>query len=254
MERKSVRQVIAGKHGNLAAILELPQETPMAFGVFAHCFSCTKDLKAIVKISRALAQRGFAILRFDFTGLGQSEGDFSETTFLDNLDDVRSAVLHLAEEYESPRFLMGHSLGGSAMLATAMEFESVEAVSVIASPSDTRHLADTIYRLNPDVEEIGEGMVNTGTYEYLIKKPTVDVLRAYDLPTKLEAIDKRVLVFHSPADQTLGMEHANAIASKSKGHASVVNLESANHLLTDNFRDVDYVASVLSSWLIRYLD
>lgn len=253
MERQSIRCSIPGRHGALAAILDRPVEEPLAFGVFAHCFTCTKDLKAIVKISRHLATLGWAVLRFDFAGLGNSEGEFSDTTFQDNLSDVRSTMEYVSKEYEAPRFLMGHSLGGSAMMATAMEFDSVEAVSVIASPSDTRHLADTIHRLNPAVEEQGEGMVNTGTYEYLIKKHTVDELRRYDLPAQLGANTKRILVFHSPADKTLGMEHAFAIADKSGGPVSIVDLENANHLMTNDARDCEFIAESLASWLKRYL-
>lgn len=253
MKRRSERVSIPGTHGKLAAIVELPADKPKAFGIFSHCFSCTKDLKAIVKISRGLAEQGYGVVRFDFAGLGQSEGSFSDTTFLDNLEDVRTVVRFVMENYQPPRFLMGHSLGGSAMLATAMEFHFVEAISVIASPTDTRHLADTIYRLNPMVEESGEGMVNTGTYEYLIKKPTVDVLRSYDLPERLAKLEKRVFAFHSPADKTLGYHHAEMLASQTPGPVSVANLESANHLLTDNSLDAIYVSSLLVNWFDRFL-
>lgn len=253
MERKSVRLEIPGPHGRLAAILETPVEPPKAVGLFSHCFSCTKDLKAIVKISRALAEKGYAILRFDFAGLGQSEGNFSETTFLDNINDVRAVIEYVSREIEPPRFLIGHSLGGSAMMVAATEFDFVEAVSVIASPADTTHLAETIYRLNPDVEERGEGLVNTGTYNYLIKKPTVDVLRQFDLPARLKQLHKRILVFHSTADQTLGFEHAEAIVGQTPGSASIVNLENANHLLTDDPRDVEFIAATLANWLDRFI-
>lgn len=253
MDRRSTRFQIDGQLGKLAAILDEPTSPPKAYGIFSHCFSCTKDLKAIVKISRNLAANGYAILRFDFAGLGNSEGDFSETNFLNNLDDIRSVYQFLNDEFESPKFFIGHSLGGSAMLATGMEFESVQAISTIASPSDTSHLANTIQRLNPDVEALGEGMVNTGLYEYLIKKSTVDVLRSYDLPTKLSQLNKRVMAFHSPQDATLGIEHSNAIVEKTAGHASLINLESANHLLTDHPKDCDWIGSVLTSWLDRYL-
>lgn len=253
MERTSKRLMIPGKLGNLAAILELPQQSIKAYGLFSHCFSCTKDLKAIVKISRLLATRGYAVLRFDFAGLGSSDGDFSETTFLDNLNDVRSVVDYVNTQYAAPRFLIGHSLGGSAMLATAEEFGSVQAVAAIAAPSDTNHLANTIQRLNPAVESEGAGMVNTGTYEYLIKKPTIDVLREYDLPTRISQLERRVMVFHSPADRTLGYEHAEAIAATSAGPANLINLESANHLLTDNPADSEFVASTLANWFDRFL-
>ncbi len=254
MDRVSTRVSITGKLGSLSAIIDAPKETPpKAWGVFSHCFSCTKDLKAIVKISRKLAANGYAVFRFDFAGLGNSEGDFSETDFHDNLEDVRSVVNTMTHEYQSPKFLMGHSLGGSAMMAIANEFASVEAVSVIASPSDTTHLANTIRRLNPAVEETGEGMVNTGLYEYLIKKKTVDTLRSFDLPDRIKKLSQRILVFHSPADQTLGLDHAQAILANSGGPASLINLESANHLLTDHPGDCELIGSVLSSWLDRYL-
>jgi putative redox protein len=253
MDRRSTRIQIDGQKGKLAAILDEPNSPPKSFGIFSHCFSCTKDLKAIVKISRILASRGYAVLRFDFAGLGNSEGVFSDTSFLDNLEDIRSVVRFLEREIAPPKFLIGHSLGGSTMLATGMEFESVEAIAVIASPSDTSHLANTIHRLNPEVENSGEGMVNTGLYEYLIKKSTVDALRSYDLPSKLSALTKRVMAFHSPNDATLGMKHANAIVEQTAGHASLINLESANHLLTDNPKDCELIGSVLSGWLDRYV-
>lgn len=253
MDRISNRYQISGRHGKIAAILDSPVSTPLGFGIFAHCFSCTKDLKSIVKISRELAVRGYAVLRFDFAGLGNSEGVFSDTSFLDNLNDIRDVVTFMNSELEAPRFLVGHSLGGSAMLATAMEFQSVESVAVIAAPSNTGHLADTIYRLNPNVEEIGQGMVNTGTYQYLLKKEMVSVLRKFDLKKHLVENHKRLMVFHSPADLTLGMDHANFIVENSAGPACLIDLESANHLLTDDAHDCGYVASVLSAWLDRYL-
>ena len=254
MDRKSERLLIEGRHGQLSAIMESPVEPPKAIGLFSHCFSCTKDLKAIVNISRALAEKGYAVVRFDFTGLGQSEGDFSNTDFLDNLQDVRDVYQYVSHRFAAPRFLIGHSLGGSAMMATAAEFDSVEAVSVIASPAETTHLADTINRLNPAVESVGEGMVNTGTYEYLIKKPTIKTLREYDLPRQLKELDKRILVFHSPEVKTLGFRHAELIATHAKGPTSVFNLESSNHLLTDNPKDIEFIATVLCSWFDRYLN
>ncbi|MEE2640645.1 MAG: alpha/beta fold hydrolase [Planctomycetota bacterium] len=253
MSRNSQRLFIPGPLGRISAILDEPEGPSRGLGVFAHCFSCTKDLKAIVKISRGLARCGYTVCRFDFAGLGNSEGQFPDTTFQDNLNDVRSVVSYLAREFSSPNFLLGHSLGGSAMMATADEFDSVEAVSVIASPSDTNHLADTLTRLNPDVVKQGEGLVNTGTYEYLIRKQTVDALREYDLPGRLSSLEKRLLVFHSPADRTLGFEHAQAIADLAAGPVSILNLESANHLLTNTPEDCDFISKALSNWLDRYL-
>ncbi|MEC9094488.1 MAG: alpha/beta fold hydrolase [Planctomycetota bacterium] len=253
MVRKSTRLSIKGKQGNLAGILEEPVSNPKAFGIFSHCFSCTKDLKAIVKISRILAEHGYAVLRFDFAGLGNSEGEFSETTFLDNLNDVRSVVDFLSQSYTPAKFLLGHSLGGSAMLATGMEFHSIEAISVIASPSETTHLANTLIQLNPGVEQNGEGLVNTGTYEYLIKKTTIDVLRNYDLMSQIRKLKKRVLAFHSLGDTTLGMDHAESIVKETAGPASLINLEQANHLLTDHPQDCEFIGKTLATWFDRYL-
>lgn len=267
--RRSERVVFPGGLGlQLSGIVDLPVEQPRAIAVYAHCFTCSKDIKAAVRISRALASAGFGVLRFDFMGLGDSQGDFADSNFTTNCGDLRAAVRFVSENYSAPSLLLGHSFGGAACLAVASDLESVLGVSTIASPSDTHHLAALLERMNPAIATSGIGDVTIGGRSYTITQQMVDDFRAYDLQATLRSFVKPVLIFHAPADETLRFTHAlrllqaltRGTSSQPESHhhdshslASLISLPGADHLLTNRPGDVDYVASMIATWWGRLL-
>lgn len=248
----------------LAGIVDSSDEPPLAYALFAHCFTCTKDLKAIVKISRRLAAQRISVLRFDFTGLGASQGVFADSNFETNLDDVRAAVDYMQTEHELPSMLIGHSLGGAAMMAVANEFGSVKALTTLASPSCTAHLADTLLRLNPQIENDGEGEVVIGGRTHLVKSQMLEVLRATDLESKIRALEIPHLILHSPADETLSYRHAEKLfelgkaenepsSKKFRSPKTLVTLDGSDHLLVNQSQDVNYVSDLIRVWASRYI-
>jgi len=216
--------------------------------VFAHCFTCTKDLKAIVKISRALAKAGVAVLRFDFMGLGGSQGEFSESNFQTNLQDLRAAVEWMRQTEGRVDFLIGHSLGGAAAMALVMQLDDVKAVATLAAPSDTVHLADVLQRLNPEIESAGIGDVVIGGITHTVKKQMLDVLRAYNLRAEIEAISKPHLILHSPTDMTVNYKHALNLLAWTAGPKSLITLNGSDHLLINQKEDAQDVASMIAVW------
>jgi uncharacterized OsmC-like protein/alpha/beta superfamily hydrolase len=244
-----------GAHGQeLAARLESPVTAPTAYALFAHCFTCSKDLKAAVWISRALVARGIAVLRFDFTGIGESEGDFSGTDFSSNLGDLVAAADFLRDKYEAPRLLVGHSLGGCAVLAAAERIPEARAVATIGAPSDTEHLRNTLVRIAPDLEERGEAEVHLGgARPFRVRKELLDDLEEDHLRGVLEGLHKALLLFHSPVDNVVGIDHARRLFEMAKHPKSFVSLDTANHLLTGE-DDARYVGDVLAAWAGRYLE
>ncbi len=238
----------------LAARLDLPDgESPCAFALFAHCFTCSKDLRAVGAISRALNHHGIAVLRFDFTGLGESEGDFADTNFTSNVDDLVVAADFLAENYEPPRILVGHSLGGAAVLQAAHRLDSVQAVSTIGAPYDpehvTRHLEDAV----EDIKAKGEARITLAGRTFTIRKQFLDDLAATRMEETIRTLDRALLIFHSPIDQTVGVENAGRIFQAAKHPKSFVSLDDAHHLLTDR-ADAEYVGVVLGAWAEKYVD
>ena len=238
----------------LCGILDQPTGETWSRALFSHCFTCTKDLKAIVRISRHLAERGIAVLRFDFTGLGDSQGRFSDTTFADNCDDVRAAAQFLNKQQMAPELLIGHSLGGAAMVAVAPEIASARAVVTIASPSTTEHLADYLSRTHPDILERGEGEVTIGGRRYRLRRELIENLRQTDLPSALERLQLPHLIFHPDRDQTLPYWHAERMFELTGGIKSMVTLHDSDHLLVDRPDDPAYVASLIVPWFRRYSD
>lgn len=241
----------------LAGWLETPDaaDVPLvAYALFAHCFTCSKDIKAAGRISRALAERGIAVLRFDFTGIGESEGDFAETDFSSNLDDLVAAADFLRREREAPRLLAGHSLGGAAVLAAASRIPETAAVATIAAPSDTEHLRDTLIRLSPELEAEGEAVVDLGGGRpFRIRRQLLDDLSEDHLRQALADLRKPLLLFHSPLDRIAGIEHAERLFLAAKHPKSFVSLDRADHLLSDE-RDARHAGDVLAAWARRYLD
>ncbi len=238
----------------LLGALELPDGVPKATALFAHCFSCNKNVLAASRISRAMRDRGFAVLRFDFTGLGQSEGDFSNTNFSTNVDDLRSAIDALKAKGMAPGILVGHSLGGAAVLHLAQEVEGVALVATIGAPSEPAHVAHLIdERASKSIAETGEAEVNLGGQSFRIKKQFLDDINETSLKEKLVRLRKPVLIFHSPIDSIVGIEQARKIYESANHPKSFISLDSADHLLR-NKSDAQFVADAISTWASRYLE
>jgi len=256
-EFSSVRTEFTGGNGyRLAGIFDIPAAPPQATGLFTHCFTCNKDLKAIVRISRGLAAEGFLTLRYDLTGLGGSQGDFSETNFSTNQSDLLAATEHLSHEHQAPSYLIGHSFGGACSLSMAGQIASVKAVVALAAPSDTHHLADLLDRMDPAIRSTGAGSVTIGGRTYAIHQQMLDDFRSHDITERITRLEKPVLLLHSPVDETLGFEHATRLysllsAGKNAPSVSLVSLPGADHLLVRNPADISFVTEVLAAWLRR---
>ncbi len=251
---KSDRVTFAGAFGHeLAARLDRPQEEPQAYALFAHCFTCSKDLKATARISRALVERGIAVLRFDFTGLGESEGDFADTKFSSNMEDLLAAVNFMRSTYEAPKLLIGHSLGGAAVLAMASQVPEVVAVATLGAPSDPNHLSEGILRSAPELEASDEAEVVLAGRPFRIRRQFLDDLANQGVLAAVKAMNKPLLVLHSPLDEVVDIDHARQIYQAARHPKSFVSLDTADHLLLKNAADARYVAEVLSTWASRYL-
>lgn len=235
----------------LAAALDLPKR-PHAFALFAHCFSCTKDIKAAREIARALRAEGFAVMRFDFTGLGNSEGDFANTNFSSNVDDLVAAADFLRETYEAPSILIGHSLGGAAAIVAAAHIPEVKGVAVIAAPAQADHVAMQIGESRAEIETKGAATVRLAGRPFTIKKQFLDDLAGQNVLAAAAALKKPLLVMHAPLDGTVGIDNATKIFVAAKHPKSFVSLDSADHLLS-NAEDARYAASVLAAWAGRYI-
>ena len=243
-----------GKGIRLCGIIDRPERTPVATALFSHCFTCTKDLKAIVKISRLLSENGIAVLRFDFTGLGDSQGVFSDTDFDDDCQDLLAAAQAMTEHIAPPQLMIGHSLGGAAMMTMAPRLQSVQGLVTIASPSSTKHLADFLSQTNPDIIEKGEGMVEIGGRRYLLKKHLIENLRQQNLEQRLNELTIPHLIFHPPQDQTLPYWHAEKMFEFTGGPKSLVTLDGSDHLLVDRPDDCQFVSDIIVTWLGRFVD
>ena len=236
----------------LSGILDMPLSAPRAFALFAHCFTCSKNLKAATNISRAMTEAGFAVLRFDFTGLGQSEGEFAETNFSSNVDDLLAAVRFLEEEYEAPAVLVGHSLGGTAVLQAAGHVPSAVAVGTIGSPADPGHVAHLFAGAENELEEQGFAEVDLGGRPFTIKRQFLDDLAEHDLPAVIGKLRKSLLILHSPLDETVELENASMLFAAAMHPKSFVSLDKADHLLSHE-EDSLYAGRVLAAWASRYL-
>lgn len=220
--------------------------------LFAHCFTCSKNLHAVKNISEALTDKGFGVFRFDFTGLGESEGDFSDTNFSSNVEDLVAAANYMADEWESPRMLMGHSLGGAAVLQAAHQISSSEAIVTIGAPCNPRHVTHHLVNKKEEIEEKGEARVQLAGRTFTIKKQFLDDLDEQVMDKIIRNLDKSLLIFHSPVDQTVGIDNAAHIYKLAKHPKSFISLDDADHLLT-NEEDAAYVGSVTAAWGSRYL-
>ena len=237
----------------LAGIVDLPTDAPRAFAVFAHCFTCTKDLKAIVRVSRGLAKHNIGVLRFDFTGLGDSQGDFSNSNFETNLADIQAAVAWMSQEHEAPQLLIGHSLGGAAMMKSTNSIASAKGIVTLAAPSDTKHLAKFLGGQNPKIQSEGVGDITIGGRTHTMRKQMLESLANNELKSAIEKITIPHLIFHSPVDETLDYRHAEEIFAWTGGPKSFVTLNGSDHLLVNQKEDVGYVADLIATWASRFL-
>lgn len=237
----------------LAARLDLPIDMkPLAYALFAHCFTCSKNLKAISHISRSLVAEGIAILRFDFTGIGESEGDFSNTNFSSNKDDLISAAEFLGREYEPPKILIGHSLGGAAVLLAADRIPSSRAVAVINAPSEPTHLLIHLESKRGEIEEKGEAEISIAGRSFRIKKQLLDDLELSYMQGKIRNLRRALLVLHSPIDNVVGIDNASHVFENAKHPKSFISLDKADHLLS-NERDSRYAGAIIATWAKKYI-
>jgi len=243
-----------GSGGNqLSALLDLPADGhPEAFALFAHCFTCTKNLKSINHISRALTRERVAVLRFDFTGLGESEGDFADTNFSTNIADLVAAADFLESEYEAPKILIGHSLGGAAVLQAAGKIRSSKAVAVIGAPADPAHVMRHFREHQETIALDGEAEIAIEGRPFRIKKQFLDDLGAVEMEKAVRNLKKALLIFHSPVDDTVGIDNAAKIFQYARHPKSFISLDQADHLLM-NASDARYVGAMIASWVRKYL-
>jgi len=236
----------------LSGILDLPVKPPVGYAMFAHCFTCSKNLRAAGNIARALNDAGIAVLRFDFTGLGQSEGEFADTNFSSNVADLLAAVDYLAQEHEAPSLLIGHSLGGTAVLQAASQVESAVAVATIGSPSEPAHVSRMFAGSEETLREHGEATVDLGGRPFLMKQQFLDDLDKQDLRSTIGALRKALLIMHAPLDNVVEVDNASALFVAAKHPKSFVSLDNADHLLSQE-TDSRYAGHVLAAWASRYL-
>jgi putative redox protein len=237
----------------LSGRLDLPDQPPRGYALFAHCFTCTKNSLAAVRIGRALAARGFGVLRFDFTGLGGSEGRFADGGFSGDVSDLVAAAEHMAKAGMAPNLLVGHSLGGAAVLAAAAELPELAAVATVAAPFDVQHVTALFKGGLETILEKGEAEVNLGGRPFTIRRSFVDDLRNHDQGARIAKLHHPLLVLHSPVDQTVGIENASSIFLAARHPKSFVSLDTADHLLTRE-ADAVYAADIIASWAARYLE
>jgi putative redox protein len=252
------RVAIPGALGHpLAGQLERPDPAafpePLAWALLAHCFTCGKDLKSLVRLARALAERGVAVLRFDFTGIGESGGAFEETTFSTHLGDITAAADWLRAQHRAPELLIGHSLGGTASLAAAREVPESQLVVTIASPSSTARFRETLERRVPALAEGGEGTITLGGRGFRLRRHLLDDLGEHRMHEAIAQLGRALMVFHSPSDESLELEQALAIFEQAAQPKSFVTLPGADHLLFSDERDAVFVADVVAAWVRRHL-
>ena len=241
-----------GRGEELAARLELPPGAPRATALFAHCFTCSKDAAAATRISRGLAERGFAVLRFDFTGLGNSEGDFANETFGSNVEDLVRAADALRERLGPPTLLVGHSLGGAAVLRAAERIDGVRAVATIGAPSRPGHVRRLIEAQAPDLERMGRATIQLGGKSFPIEPAFLEDLERWDLEASVPARGSALLVCHSPQDDVVDVDEARRIYEAARHPKSFLSLDGMDHLVSKS-TDAAYLASVLCAWADRYL-
>lgn len=236
----------------LSGRLELPTGIPRAFALFAHCFTCSKDIIAASVVAKQLTEHGIGVLRFDFTGLGNSDGDFANTNFSSNVEDLISACNALKEKYQAPELLIGHSLGGAAVLKASLEMPEIKAVATIGAPSSVNHVAHLFEKDVPKINDQGQAQVHLAGRKFTIKKQFIDDINQAEILSGIKDFKKALLVMHSPIDNSVSIDHASEIFISAKHPKSFVSLDSADHLLMKR-RDAEYAADTIGSWASRYI-
>ncbi len=250
---KSEQASFPGAHGtSLAARLDSPDEAPRAHALFAHCFTCNKDIFAASRIAQALVEHGIAVLRFDFTGLGHSEGEFANTDFSSNVQDLVAAADWLRRSHRAPSLLIGHSLGGAAVLVAAAAIPEVRAVATIAAPSDAAHVTGLFREHVPEIEARGEALVQLAGRPFRIRREFLLDAAEQNVREKVAALDRALLILHSPVDETVAIGNATGIFVNAKHPKSFVSLADADHLLRRR-SDAEYAANIIAAWSERYL-
>lgn len=236
----------------LSAKLDSSEESNSEFALFAHCFTCSKNLKAVGHITKSLAKRGISTLRFDFTGLGQSEGEFANTNFSSNVEDLVAAAKYMESEFKAPALLIGHSLGGAAVLHAAHELESVKAVATIGAPSDPSHVKENFEMKLDEIEETGEAEVTLAGRPFKIKKQFLDDIEEAGREDKISTLNRALLIMHAPMDQTVDINNAAKLYSGARHPKSFVSLHKADHLLTNPVFS-QYTGKLIAEWSEIYI-
>lgn len=236
----------------LSGQLDIPEGDPLGYAVLAHCFTCSKNFKATAHIGRALVDSGLGVLRFDFTGLGESDGDFAETNLSSNVEDLVAASRYLEREFQAPRLLLGHSLGGAAVLRAAPRIEACTAVVTLATPADPGHLARLLASSHQELETSGEAEITIGGRPYRIRAHFLEDLRNHPLPDEIANLGRALLIMHSPVDEVVQIEHAARLFRAARHPKSFVSLDRADHLLSDP-EDGRYAGSIAACWAHRYV-
>jgi len=237
----------------LSARLELPPDgQAIAYALFAHCFTCTKQYKAVVNISRALSEAGIGVLRFDFTGLGESEGEFADTTFSSNVGDLVAAAQFMQREWEAPAILVGHSLGGAAVLHAAHHIPVCQAVATIAAPAAPEHIKRHLTSSLEEIETRGAAEVLLAGRPFTITREFLDDLSAQNMARVIRGLGRALLIFHSPDDRIVGPENGARIFDTASDPKSFISLTGADHLLSRT-EDSQYVGAIIAAWATRYL-
>lgn len=251
---RTERLEFTGHDGSrLAARLDLPVGKPAAYALFAHCFTCSKDIPAARRIAQRLASLGIAVLRFDFTGLGHSGGEFANTGFSSNVDDLLQAVSFLREKYDAPQLLIGHSLGGAAILAAAGRVPEAKAVVTIGAPAEPEHVLHNFEHRVSEICAEGQAEVNLGGRPFTIKRSFIAEISDVSLEKSVSHLKKALLVMHAPLDETVGLDNAARLFQMAKHPKSFITLDDADHLLSRT-EDAEYAAELISAWVQRYID
>ena len=251
----SIKLNIQNKNGHkLQAFLELPaDQKPQYYAIFAHCFTCSSALGAVKNISRSLTSHGFGVVRFDFTGLGRSEGEFSESYFSANVDDLLAVNDYLKEHYQAPGLLVGHSLGGAAVIVAASKLENIKAVATVGAPATVGHVTHLFSHGIEDIKQKGEVEVNIGGRPFKINEEFVEDFGKIDLPEITKNLRKPLLIMHAPFDKIVGIENAHKLYHDAHHPKSFVSLDDADHLLS-NSKDSRYVGNMIGTWVQRYFE
>lgn len=237
---------------SLSARLDSPDGDSAGYALFAHCFTCSKNLKAVGHITKSLVERGISTLRFDFTGLGQSDGEFANTNFSSNIQDLIAAANYMDSKLQAPALLVGHSLGGAAVLHAAHELDSVKAVATIGAPSDPTHVKENFAMKLDEIEKTGEAEVTLAGRPFKIKKQFLDDLEEAAREDKISTLDRALLIMHAPLDQTVGIDNAAELYSHAKHPKSFVSLHKADHLLTEP-KFSRYAGKLIAQWSELYI-